>query len=142
MKISTRGKYALEAILDLALITKDTKLDAIKNIAERRNISKSYLEQIFVVLKKKDILISVRGNNGGFMLAKSASKTTVGEILRAVEGNLAPVFCVDESQDNECSRNKQCPTRSIWKRIMNEINATTDSISIQDLLDSVTTNND
>lgn len=142
MKISTRGKYALEAILDLALTTRDTKLDTINNIAERRNISKSYLEQIFVMLKKKGILISVRGNNGGFMLAKSTSETTVGEILRALEGNLAPVFCVDESLNNECSRNKQCPTRLIWKRIMNEINCTTDSISIQDLLDSITTNSD
>ena len=102
MKISTKGRYALRMMLDLAQHQSDGYV-ALRDIAQRQNISKKYLEQIVPVLNKSDILRTNRGFQGGYRLAKSPDQYTVGEILRLTEGNLAPVACL-EHEPIECER--------------------------------------
>ena len=110
MKISTKGRYALRMMLDLAEHQNDGFV-ALKDIAERQNISKKYLEQIVPILNKADVLRTTRGFQGGYRLAKSPDKYTVGEILRLTEGSLAPVACL-EHDPIECSRSASClPSR-------------------------------
>ena len=121
MKISTKGRYALRMLLDLAEHQNDGFV-ALKDIAERQNISKKYLEQIVPVLNKSNILRTNRGFQGGYQLAKAPDKYTVGEILRLTEGSLAPVACL-EQDPIECERSGECATLSVWQglhRVMNE----------------------
>lgn len=133
MKISTKGRYALRLMLDLA----DHKNDgyvALKDIAERQNISKKYLEQIVPMLNKSNMLITSRGFQGGYMLAKSPNNYTVGDILRIIEGKLAPVACL-EDDENQCPRAAECITLGVWQGLSNVINEYLDSITLQDILD-------
>ena len=108
MKISTKGRYALRMMLDLAENGNDGFV-ALKDIAERQNISKKYLEQIVPILNKADTLRTNRGYQGGYKLSKPADKYTVGEILRITEGSIAPVACLDQDP-NECERAGECMT--------------------------------
>ncbi len=133
MKISTKGRYALRMLIDLAE-HKNCGYIALKDIAERQNISKKYLEQIIPILNKSNILRTVRGSQGGYMLSKSPDKYTVGEILRLTEGNLAPVDCLAQGQV-ECERCAECPTLPIWQGLNRVINEYLDSITLQDILD-------
>lgn len=133
MKISTKGRYALRMLLDLAE-HKNIGYIALKDIAERQGISKKYLEQIVPILNKSDILKTNRGYQGGYMLAKDPSCYTVGEILRITEGSLAPVACLD-SDVNTCERSALCPTLPLWKGLYKVINEYLDGITLQDLLD-------
>jgi Rrf2 family protein len=136
MKISTKGKYAMEAILDLAIHTFDGH-ESLKNIAERRSISENYLEQIFVVLRRNGIVESIRGAQGGYKLAKKPDKITAGDIIRAVEGAISPVDCVDLSEnDVKCEFHRNCSTRWVWCRMAEELNAIVDSVTIADLIES------
>lgn len=133
MKISTKGRYALEAVVDLACHSK-TELESLRSIAERLSISKNYLEQLFVGLKKAELVDSVRGARGGYRLAKAAEETTVGEVLRAVEGSLSPVACLDEeSCGQEAGRYQACATRVVWQGMLDEINKVVDTVTIGDL---------
>lgn len=102
MKISTKGRYALRMLLDLAE-HQNCGFVALKDIAQRQNISKKYLEQIIPVFNRSDILKTNRGFQGGYKLAKSPDQYTVGEILRLTEGSLAPVACLEE-EPNQCER--------------------------------------
>jgi Rrf2 family protein len=125
----------MESVLDLAL---NAKLghDSLKNISERRKISENYLEQIFVVLRRKGIVKSIRGAGGGYQLAKPASQITAGEVLRAVEGPLAPVKCIVGDPKKHCCDNFEvCVTKYIWTKIMNGINESADSVTIADLVE-------
>lgn len=133
MKISTKGRYALRLIIDLA-IHKDKGYVTLKEIAERQGISKKYLEQIVPMLNKTGILKTNRGYQGGYMLAKSADKYTVGEILRVTEGNLAPVSCL-EHEENECPRAGECRTLFVWEGLHRAIYEYLDSITVQDIID-------
>lgn len=133
MKISTKGRYALRMLLDLAEHRNDGFI-ALKEIAQRQNISKKYLEQIVPVLNKSDILRTNRGFQGGYQLAKAPEQYTVGEILRLTEGNLAPVSCL-EHHPNECERSRDCVTLPVWEGLHRVINEYLDSITLQDLLD-------
>lgn len=133
MKISTKGRYAVRMMLDLAEHG-EGRYVALKEIAERQGISKKYLEQIVTILNKSDFLMTNRGFQGGYKLAKTPDKYTVGEILRLTEGSLAPVSCL-EHQPNQCSRASVCPTLFIWKRLGDVINNYLDSITLQDVLD-------
>ncbi|MCQ2465735.1 MAG: Rrf2 family transcriptional regulator [Oscillospiraceae bacterium] len=133
MKISTKGRYALRLIIDLA-IHKDKGYVTLKEIAERQSISKKYLEQIVPMLNKTGILKTNRGYQGGYMLAKSADKYTVGEILRVTEGNLAPVSCL-EHEENECPRAGECRTLFVWEGLHRAIYEYLDSITVQDIID-------
>ena len=133
MKISTKGRYAVRMLLDLAEHCKGGYV-SLKEIAERQNISKKYLEQIVTILNRADILQTSRGFQGGYRLAKSPDKYTVGEILRLTEGSLAPVACLDYSP-NTCERSGDCPTLFVWEGLYGIITDYLDSITLQDILD-------
>lgn len=132
MKISTKGRYALRMLLDLAEHQTEGYI-ALKDIARRQEISKKYLEQIVPILNRSDILLANRGFQGGYRLAKSPAQYTVGEILRITEGSLAPVSCLDTTPIN-CSRSAGCPTLPVWQGLYQVINEYLDSITLQDLL--------
>lgn len=134
MKISTKGRYALRMLIDLAEHREDGYI-ALKDIAERQNVSKKYLEQIVPIVNRSNILKTNRGYQGGYMLADTPDKYTVGMILRLTEGSLAPVPCV-ESEPNECARSATCPTLPIWQGLNRVINEYLDSITLQDIINS------
>lgn len=133
MVVSTRGRYALRMMLDLAEYQGEGYV-ALKDIARRQEISKKYLEQIIPMLNRVNLLQTVRGYQGGYRLTKAPSEYTVGEILRATEGNLAPVSCL-ESPTNPCQRQNECVTLFIWEGLEKAINSYLDGISLQDVLD-------
>ena len=133
MLISTKGRYALRMLVDLAEHQNDGYV-ALKDIAKRQGISKKYLEQIVPLLNKSDILRTNRGFNGGYRLAKSPHKYTVGDILRITEGSLSPVACL-ENDPIQCERSSQCVTLPVWKGLYRVINEYLDGITLQDMLD-------
>ena len=133
MKISTRGRYALRLLLDLAE-HKDEGFIALKDIAKRQGISKKYLEQIIPMLNRQDVLRTNRGYQGGYMLAKRPDEYTVGEILRITENNLCPVACL-ENTPNKCERSAYCETLPVWQGLVAVTNAYLDSITLQTILD-------
>lgn len=133
MKISTKGRYALRMMIDLAE-HQNCGFVALKDIADRQNISKKYLEQIIPILGKSDILKTTRGSQGGYMLSKSPDKYTVGEILRLTEGSLAPVDCLNQDPI-ECERSSECATLPVWQGLNKVINEYLDNITLQDILD-------
>ncbi|MCH5195863.1 MAG: Rrf2 family transcriptional regulator [Oscillospiraceae bacterium] len=130
MKISTKGRYALRMLIDLAEHQSDGYV-ALKDIASRQDISKKYLEQIVPILNKNGILKTNRGFQGGYMLAKGASKLSVGEILRLTEDSLSPTD-YDEQEQNGIER-VMIP---VWQELDRVINRYLDSVTIQDILDS------
>ncbi|MFW6238934.1 MAG: RrF2 family transcriptional regulator [Halanaerobiales bacterium] len=131
MKISTQGRYGLRALVDLA---KNNNSGAIplREISERQDISERYLEQLFAKLRKSGIVRSVRGAHGGYLLNKPLAEITAGDVIRILEGTLAPVECVDEAGEN-CQRNKKCVTHEIWSELKKLINDYLDSITLADL---------
>lgn len=133
MKISTKGRYALRMLVDLAQRQNEGYIP-LKDIAERQGLSKKYLEQIVPILNKSDILQTCRGFRGGYRLAKSPDKYTVGDILRITEGSLSPVACMDY-ESGQCQRNEHCPTLYVWQGLNRAINEYLDSITLQDILD-------
>ncbi|MBO4897288.1 MAG: Rrf2 family transcriptional regulator [Clostridia bacterium] len=134
MKISTKGRYALRMLLDLAE-NADGSFVSLKEISERQNISKKYLEQIVPVLHRSNILITGRGYQGGYKLSKSPDKYKVGDILRLTEGSLAPVACLEQAE-NTCERSADCITLPLWKGLYKVINEYLDGITLQDIIDS------
>ena len=133
MKISTKGRYALRLMLDLAEHRGDGFV-ALKDIAERQSISKKYLEQIIPMLNTPELLQTNRGFQGGYRLAKSPENYTVGMILRLTEGSLAPVACLVQ-HPNTCERADECPTLFIWEGLKKVISDYLDSITLQDIID-------
>lgn len=131
MQISTRGRYGLRAMVDMALHATEGPM-ALRVIAERQGISESYLEQVFTSLRKAGLVRASRGSQGGYELSRPAGEITVGEILRALEGPIVPVHCVGDSQ---CEREKYCITRPFWEELRDKINGFLDSTSLQDLSD-------
>jgi Rrf2 family protein len=132
MKISTRGRYALRLMLDLAMAPGDEYV-TIKSIAARQEISEKYLEQIITSLSRSGYVKSTRGAQGGYKLAKPAKEYTVGMILRLIEGSLVPVACM-EDEPNQCPRSTKCVTLDIWKQIDDAVNNVVDSITLEDLV--------
>jgi Rrf2 family protein len=133
MKISTKGRYALRLMLDLALNNTGEYI-TIKSIAARQDISEKYLEQIISLLNRAGFVKSVRGAQGGYRLAKNPSEYTVGMILRLTEGSLAPVDCLEENA-SECGRKSGCVTREVWMELYEAIQSVVDRITLQDLVD-------
>ena len=133
MKISTKGRYALRMLIDLAE-HQNSGFISLKEISERQDISKKYLEQIISVFSKTDLLRTNRGSQGGYMLAKDPDKYTVGEILRLTEGSLSLVDCADQNPI-ECPRSADCPTLPIWQDLSRMVNEYLDSITLQDIVD-------
>ena len=131
MKISTKGRYALRIMVDLALNEED-RFISLKEIAEKEGISLKYLEQIISLLNKAGFLETSRGNNGGYKLIKKPEEYIVGDILRATEGDLTPTFCV--SVDGDCDRKNACQTYEFWKGLDATVNQYIDSKTLADLI--------
>ena len=131
--ISTKGRYGLRVMIDLAEHAGEGYIP-LKEIAARQNISKKYLEQIVPLLNSYDILLTNRGYQGGYKLAKSPDQYKVGDILRITEGSLAPVNCL-EQDPNQCPMKEECPTLSMWQGLNKVITDYLDNITLQDLLD-------
>lgn len=135
MKISTKGRYALRVMIDLAVNDKgDGDYIALKDISARQNITVKYLEQIVTVLNKAGFLRSMRGNNGGHRLAKAPSEYVVGDILRVMEGNLAPVECAARDAGVECPLSDSCVTLSFWQGLDKVVNDYVDQFTLEDLV--------
>ena len=133
MKISTKGRYGLRAMVDLALHY-DEGYIPLRNIASRQDISEGYLEQLFAMLKKEGLVKSARGAQGGYKLSDSPENIDVGMILRALEGSLVPVECVLETNPTNCQRYGECTTRIIWEKMRDSIDEVVDSINLRDLI--------
>lgn len=140
MKISTKGRYALRMMLDLASHEPDEYI-SLKDIAQRQNISKKYLEQIVPLLNQAGFLRTNRGFQGGYTLAKSAEQYTVGDILRVTEGSLAPVACLD-FEPNGCERAADCMTLDVWKGLYKAITDYLDNVTLASILQSHKQGND
>jgi Rrf2 family protein len=132
MKISSKGRYALRLMLDIAQHDTGTPV-RIKDISSRQDISDKYLEQIISILNKAGFVRSVRGPQGGYLLTKKPEEYTVGMILRITEGSLAPVACM-EGEVNDCERLDDCVMIRIWKQLDKAINEVVDGITLSDLL--------
>lgn len=133
MKVSTKGRYALRLMLDLALNQTGEPV-SLKDISKRQGISDKYLEQIISVLNKAGYVKSVRGPQGGYSLTKQPEEYTVGMILRLTEGSLAPVACVEE--EGTCEKVSSCATILVWKKINEAINEVVDHMTLADLVDA------
>ncbi len=133
MKISTKGRYALRIMLDIAVNGMEQPV-RVKEIAARQNISEKYLEQIIAIMSKNGFVISSRGPMGGYRPAGQPKDYTAGSILRAVEGKLCPVACM-ETEENLCERKEGCMTLPLWEKLDDDINSVVDGITLQDLLD-------
>lgn len=141
MKLSTRGRYGLKAIIDLAANSSEGNVVVLKSIAERQGISENYLEQLFAALKKAEIIKSERGSQGGYSLAHDPVNITVGDILRALEGSLAPTDCVaDDCVAHHCGNQDLCVSRSVWERIRDGINNVIDNITLKELVEDYNRN--
>lgn len=139
MKISTKGRYALRLMLDLAMHKQEGYI-SIKTVSGRQEISEKYLEQIIKMLSKSGLVESIRGAQGGYRLTKEPEDYTVGEILRVTEGSLAPVSCLDE--EHHCENCDNCPTIEIWQNVLDAINEVVDGITLQYLVDKQNRNSD
>ena len=132
MRISTKGRYALRLMLDLAEHQGDGCV-SLKDVAQRQDISKKYLEQIVPTLSRAGFLLTNRGYQGGYRLARAPQDYTVGEILRLTEGSLAPVACLD-GDCKGCSRSDECPTLDVWKNLDKLINDYLDGVTLDQLV--------
>jgi len=134
MKFSTKGRYGLKAMVDLAAHNDEGQV-VLKSIAERQGLSESYLEQLFAVLKKAKLIKSIRGSQGGYSLALSPDKITVADILNALEGVLIKTKCIIENGKSSCSRFDYCVTKNVWIKIQKEIDNVTNNITLQQLVE-------
>lgn len=146
MRLSTKGRYGLRAMLDIAQKQESGPV-AIHTIAERQNISGRYLEQLLIPLKQAGLVKSVRGAQGGYILGKNPAQITVGDIIRILEGPIAPVDCVSEVNPDECIRAEKCVTRQVWSRLRDSISNILDSYTLEDLVneslvDQIVSDND
>lgn len=132
MLVSTKGRYALRTMVDLALHTEGGPVK-IKDIAKRQDISGKYLEQIISILSRAGYVRSIRGNQGGYYLSRPASEYTVGMILRVTEGSLAPVDCLT-GEENPCARQQDCVTLKLWKELDRSIKNVVDHYTLEDLV--------
>lgn len=133
MKLSTKGRYGLRAMIDLARYSEEEPV-SISNIAARQGISERYLEQLVALLKKAGLVKSIRGASGGYVLAKSAGEISVGDVLRSLEGSLEPVKCAAFYSDNGCMSAGGCVTKYVWQKINDSINETVDHMMLDELV--------
>lgn len=133
MKLSTKGQYGVKAMYDLALHYGENPIP-LNKIAERQGISEYYLEQLIGTLRREGFVNSVRGAQGGYILAKDPSSIMVGDILNILEGPIEISECIDGNETPECSNANYCATRLIWVKIKNAIDDVVNSISLQDMV--------
>ena len=134
MRVSTKGRYALRLMLDLATNYSGAPI-RLKDVARRQMISEKYLEQIISVLNKAGYVRSIRGPQGGYVLQRTPEEYTVGMILRLTEGSLSPVECVEDGARGKCDMESSCVTRMLWKKIDDAINGVVDNITLADLVE-------
>lgn len=136
MRLSTKGEYGVIACYDLARFSGNAPVP-LKAVAERQGISEGSLEQLIGPLRRAGLVRSVRGAQGGYTLARSPEKITIGDIIRVLEGPIAPLECVSEDADRlpSCARSGCCVTRPIWERLRDSMTAVLDSITLASLLD-------
>ena len=134
MKISTKGRYGLRALIDLAQYS-EVEPVSISSISARQGISERYLEQLMALLKKAGLIKSIRGAGGGYVLAKDVSEISVGDVLRALEGSLEPVECGALHEHETCEAAGGCVTKYVWQRINESINQTVDEIDLKRLVE-------
>ncbi|WP_296645010.1 RrF2 family transcriptional regulator [Romboutsia sp. 13368] len=132
MKLSTKGRYGLKAMFQLALYKSEGPIP-LKNIANKQNISEQYLEQIFSSLKKSGLVKSVRGAQGGYLLAKEPKDITVGDILIVLEGPVSLSSCLLD--EDICENSGKCVTKVVWEKIKKGIDEVINSITLQDMID-------
>ena len=132
MKISTKGKYGLRAMIDLAQYSEQEAV-SISSSAQRQKISESYLEQLVAKLKKAGLVVSIRGAAGGYRLARPASGISVGDVLRALEGDVRAVICTAQTEEG-CEGEELCVTKYVWQRINESIEKTVDEMMIDQLV--------
>src|SRR5690554_3547233 len=133
MKISAKGEYGVRAMTILALEFQAGPVP-LREIALREEIPYQFLEQIFIPLRHAGLINSVRGAKGGYVLAKPPAEINVGDIVRALEGPIAPVECVAENSDKGCSRSTACLTRGIWERLRDSMSEVLDDITLADVI--------
>lgn len=134
LKLSTKGRYGLRALIDLAQYSENEPV-SITSISDRQDISERYLEQLMAMLKKNGLVKSVRGAGGGYVLAKEMNEISVGDVLRALEGNLEPVVCTGFDQEAGCKAADNCVTKYVWQKINDSINRTVDEIKLDQLVE-------
>lgn len=134
MKLSTKGRYGLRSMIDLALNSKGEQV-ALYSIAERQNISVSYLEQVFSILRKSGLVNSIKGAQGGYILANNPTDITVGEILRALEGSLSVVDYSKEEAVEDKKSVEYCLRINVWEKINESINNVVDNLTLEDLVE-------
>ena len=132
MKVSTKGRYALRIMIDLAM-QKEGEYVRLKDVSVRQNVTLKYMEQIMPLLTKAGYVRSYRGNNGGYMLAKKPEEYTAGDILRTTEGSLSPLVCIEEDA-NHCPQYGMCATVSFWEGLKKTIDDYVDSVTLADLV--------
>ena len=132
MKISTKGKYGLRAMIDLAQYSEQEAV-SISSIAQRQKISESYLEQLVAKLKKAGLVASIRGAAGGYRLARPAAGISVGDVLRALEGDVRAVICTAQTEEG-CEGEELCVTKYVWQRINESIEKTVDEMMLDQLV--------
>lgn len=133
MKLSTKSRYGLRALIDLAL-NSQTDPVSISSIAARQGISDSYLEQLIGKLKKAGLVDSVRGVQGGYRLSRPPEEISVGEVLRVLEGDMTPAECTGLSEGSGCEHAHMCTTKYVWKKINDSVQDTVDNIYINELM--------
>ena len=133
MRISTKGRYAMQLMLDLARYNTGEPI-SLKDISKRQEISEKYLEQIISLLNKGGFVRSVRGAQGGYLLNRDPKDYKEGEILRITEGDLAPEACLDQNS-MECEKRTGCATVRLWQMIDDAVSSVVDKVTLQDLLD-------
>lgn len=136
MKVSTRGRYGLKAMVDLAAHSSKDCCVSLKSIAERQGLSEHYLEQLMAVLKKAGFVKSIRGAQGGYILSKDSSEISVGDLLRVLEGPLNLVDCLSENENKSCGYGDchNCVTKTVWGKISDVIAEAADSITLDKLV--------
>lgn len=131
MKLSTRGRYGIHAMYDLA-IHYGEEPQPLKAIAERQGIPEAYLEQLLGALRRDGLVSSVRGAMGGYMLSRPPGKITVGAVLRTLEDGLSIIECLDEEES--CGKSCDCPSRTVWLKLRDGVNQIVDGITLEDML--------
>lgn len=133
MKFSTRARYGMRAMLELALNYDTKEPMPLFQIAEKQLISEGYLEQMMTVLRKEGLVRSVRGAQGGYLLSREPARITAGEIVRSLEGPLGPTDCVSEEDPETCVRSEYCVTKQLWERVREAMASVLDGTTLEDM---------
>lgn len=133
MRFSTRGRYGVQIMVDLAQHAAEGPI-SLKCVADRQNLSENYLEQLVPELRRAGLVKSIRGPQGGYVLAKQPESIYIGDVIRVLEGPIAPVECNQQSDEDCCGTTKFCVNREVWVKVRDSINDVVDSISLADLM--------